>query len=52
MSGYGGGSNAPAIIIKRYELLDTKTNKPFTVQSRKLYEMFLSKDNGRYIKAG
>lgn len=52
MPKYRGGGNAPAIIIARYEILDTKTDKMFTVNTRELYEKFLHKDNGRYIKAG
>lgn len=51
MTDFSGRGNSPAIIIRRYEILDTKTGKSFTVNSRILYEAFLSKDSGRYMKA-
>lgn len=52
MPEFSGRGNSPAIIMRRYEILDTKTGRAFTVNSRKLYEIYLSKDSRRYIKAG
>ena len=37
---------------RRFEILDTVTDKAFCVATRELYEKFLSKDSGRFIKAG
>lgn len=35
-----------------YELLDTKTGRVIRVRDPELYERYLSKDSGRYVKAG
>lgn len=48
-----GGYASPAIICRGYyEILDKKTDKVFRVVDRDMYEKFLAKDSGRYIKAG
>ena len=38
--------------LEVYEILDLVTDRVIRLKDRKLYEKYLAKDSGRYIKAG